>query len=162
VSKGKKVSLSGFTLAMGIIKAIRDVRSAYKVNPSKKINVVIYAGNSKKLIESQSVLIKNLRTGVKDLEVKTKGDRIDNAIFKSVADVKMYLLVRDFDFKAERERIIKEIAEKKKIIKAQESKLKNKDFIKKAPGEIVEQEQAKLNLRQGELKKLQEQLKNIK
>ncbi|PIT95513.1 hypothetical protein COT96_00870, partial [Candidatus Falkowbacteria bacterium CG10_big_fil_rev_8_21_14_0_10_38_22] len=41
-------------------------------------------------------------------------------------------------------------------------KLANKEFIKKAPTEIVSKEKEKLSLWQAELKKLTEQLKSLK
>ncbi|MFH0857041.1 MAG: valine--tRNA ligase, partial [bacterium] len=61
-----------FNIIIDIIKSIRNARSQYKINPSQKIKAVIYAGHLKELIESQSEIIKKLKTGIEELEIKKK------------------------------------------------------------------------------------------
>ncbi len=154
--------LINFDLIINIIKAIRNARSVYRIKPSQKIEAVIYAGNKVKLIESQIELIKRLRTGIKELEIKQKGEKKKNAIYLTVDNVEIYLEVPDFDFKAEINRLEKEVKEQGQRIKILAKKLANKSFIERAPEQIVQQEKEKLELWQEELIKLKEQLSNLK
>jgi len=135
------VRFDNFELIKNIIIAIRNARAQYKIKPSQKIKTVIYAGKNKELIESQAELIKKLRTGVEQLEVRGKGGKIKEAI---------YLTVNGPGYSAGTRRI-----------NTLEKKLANKQFIKKAPEQIVKQEQEKLGLWQEELKKLKEQRKSL-
>ena len=149
-----------FELIKEIIIAIRNARSKNKVEPVKKIKAVIYAGNKKELIESQTHLIKNLRTGLSELEVKEKGEKLVGAIYAAVGDVEIYL-IGAVDKEKEKVRLKKEISNFKKIIKAAKGRLANQEFIDKAPPAVVAKEKNKLESRRAELKKLAEQLKYL-
>ncbi len=151
-----------FELIKNIIIAIRNARSQYRIKPSQKIKAVIYVGKNKELIESQAELIKKLRTGIDALEIKKSGEKIKDAIYLTVNGIEIYLVVPGFNFKAEIARIERAAKEQEARIKILEKKLSNKQFIKKAPEKIVNQETEKLELWQEELKKLKEQLKNLK
>ncbi len=152
---------SDFESVKGIITAIRNARAEYRIKPGVKIKVVIYAGKKQAMIESQAHLIKSLRTGINELEVKDKGEKPEGAIYATVDGIEIYLIVENIDFSAERKRIEKETKDQEARIKALEKKLGNKEFTEKAPEKIVKQEQEKLKLWQSELAKLKEQLKNL-
>jgi valyl-tRNA synthetase len=148
-----------FELIKNIITAIRNARAKNKVEPSKKIKAVIYAGKKKELVESQAHLIKNLRTGISELEILNKGPKIDKAIYAAVGEIEIYLLGA-IDEEKEKERIKKEIESLEKIIKITEVKLSNKEFTERAPEKVVNIEKERLASAQSELKKLKEQVKN--
>ncbi len=172
-----EVNGKDFELIKEIIIAIRNARSIYRIEPGKKIKAVIYTGgssagsassqqagsglNAKNLIESQVELIKKLRTGVDKLEIKRQGEKIKQAIYLTVGGAEIYLIVPDFDFAKEKDRLNKKIKLQRERIKILERKLTNKEFTAKAPVEIVTKEQEKLKLWLEELKKLREQLKSI-
>ncbi|MDD4271613.1 MAG: valine--tRNA ligase [Patescibacteria group bacterium] len=147
-----KVSVE-FDLIKDIIIAIRNARSGNKVEPAKKIKAVIYAGKQKDLIDSQVHLIKGLRTGISELKIKVSGEKISGAIYAAVGDIEIYLLGA-VDAEKEKARLEKEISNLEKIIKAAESRLANKEFIDKAPAEIIKKEKEKLKGWQAELKSL--------
>lgn len=151
-------SFGGFILATHIIKVIRNVRAENKVEPAKKIKAVIYAGAQKELIESQAHLIKNLRTGLSELEILDKGEKIEKAIYAAVGDVEIYL-IGAIDEEKEKERIKKEMENLEKIIKITETKLNNKEFVERAPEKVVSIEKERLANAQNELKKLKEPAK---
>jgi valyl-tRNA synthetase len=149
-----------FEIIRDIVGAIRNARAKNKIDPSQKIKAVIYAGWQKELIESQASLIKGLRTGIEDLEIKDNGDKIKGAIFSAVGEIEIYLIVT-YDSVKEKERTNKEIENLESLIKLLSAKLSNKEFIGKAPNKIIAQEIAKLDAYQDKLNKLNEQLKNI-
>lgn len=142
-----------FDLIINIIKAIRNARAENKVEPVKKIKAIICAGKNVEFIKSQEVLIKSLRTGIEELEIKKSGEKIDDAIPVMVGEIEIYLLGAKDEAK-EKERIKKEIENLEKLIKAGEVKLKNKEFVKNAPKKIVDDEKEKLKQRKEELSKL--------
>ena len=146
-----------FEIIKNIITAIRNARSENKIEPARKIKAVIYGSKSTDLIKSQEHLIKSLRTGIKELGVKPKGEKIKGAVYVAVNNIEIYL-IGAVDKEKEKERIKKEIENLEKLIKNAKIKLSNKEFINKAPEKIVEQEKEKLKLWQGELKKLKEQI----
>jgi valyl-tRNA synthetase len=145
-------------LIQKIITAIRNARSENKVEPAKKIKAVIYSKieEYEKLIKDHEILIKGLKTGIGELEIKVKGEKITGAIYAVVGDIEIYL-IGAVDKEKETVRIKKEIANLEKIIIATENKLKNKEFADKAPKEIVKKEKEKLASWKEALKKLKDQ-----
>ncbi|MDO8668505.1 MAG: valine--tRNA ligase [bacterium] len=142
-----------FEVIKDIVVAIRNARAENKVEPAKKVKAVIYAGKKKAQIESQRELIKSLRTGLSELEIETDGEKIDGAIYAAVGEIEIYLLGA-VDSEKEKIRLEKELANLKKVIKAAEVRLTNKEFTDKAPAAIVKKEKDKLKGWQVELKNL--------
>lgn len=151
-----------FNLIKNIVTLIRNARAQYKINPSHQINAIIYGGEKKELIKSQEDLIKRLRTGIENLEVKEGGEKVKNAIYLTIGGVEIYLIVPDFDFKAEIGRLEKEIKDKELLIKNLSGRLSNKDFAERAPEEIIVKEKDKLIMWNEELEKMKEQLDHLR
>ena len=146
-------NVDNFEIIKNIIIAIRNARSENRINPSQKIKAIIYGGDKEELLETNSDLIKNLRTGISELEIKKNGDKQKDAIHIRINNIEIYLIV-ERDEKKEKIRIEKEIKNLKKLIENQKKKLSNENFIKKAPQNIVKKEQEKLKLLEEECKKI--------
>ena len=146
-----------FELIRELIMSIRNARSENKIEPAKKVKAVIYGKDKAEFIRSQEILIKSLRTGIDEIEIKTEGEKIDGAIYCPVGEIEIYL-AGAVDTEKEKSRLEKEIANLTKIIKATEGKLANEEFISKAPAAVVEKEKEKLAAWQGEAEKLKERL----
>jgi len=136
-----------------IQKIIVDIRNARSENV--KIKAVIYTKieKYKKLIEDNKNLIKNLKTGISELEIEIKGEKINDAISVVVGDIDIYL-IGAIDKEKEKLRIKKEKDNLEKMIKIAEKKLANKEFVKKAPKNIVDLEKKRIEERKRELKNL--------
>jgi valyl-tRNA synthetase len=152
----RKKQDDNFEIIKNIIIAIRNARAQNRVEPARKIKAVIYGGKNAKLIKSQEHLIKNLRTGIKELEVKAKGEKIKDAIYITADNIEIYL-IGAVGGEKEKIRIKKECDNLEKLIVNTEKKLSDKEFVKKAPAQIVRQEKDKLKLWQEELAKLKGQ-----
>ncbi|MCU0679075.1 MAG: class I tRNA ligase family protein [Planctomycetes bacterium] len=146
-----------FELVKNIIIAIRNARSENKVEPARRIKVVIYAGKNIDLIKAQAGLIKSLRTGIDKLEVKEKGGKIAGAIYCTAGVAEIFLLGA-VDADKEKARLEKETANLEKLIASGEKKLKNKEFTAKAPASVVKKENEKLTAYRDKLKKMRKQL----
>ncbi len=155
---------SDFEIIKNIIVAIRNARAEYKIEPSKKIEAVIYAGEAEnenfRFLQSQSDLIKNLRTGIDKLEIKEKGGKIKDAVYLVVGDIEIYLLGMA-DKEKEKKNLEKEINNLKKYLSQIKNKLDNKDFTANAPKEIIEREKNKYDEGENKLKKLKEKSKSL-
>lgn len=141
------------TLVQNIVVAIRNARSANKIEPAKKLEAVIYGHEETKLIDDQKEIIKNLKTGIASIEVSTSGEPIDKAIMVPVGNIEIYLLGAIDEVK-EKERLVKEKANLEKLVLMQENKLNNSEFVSRAPENIVAAEKEKLNNYKQELAKI--------
>jgi len=149
-----------FKLIQEIIVGIRNARSENRVEPATKIKAVIYAGEQTDLVKSQDKIIISLRTGLSDLEVKSRGEKIKKAIYAAVGGIEIYL-IGGRDEAKERARLTKEIANLSGLVENTKIKLANDEFVKKAPASVIEKERAKLAGWELELGKLTDQLNNL-
>jgi len=148
---------NGFELAKNIILAIRNARAENKVEPARKVEAVIYAGDNLEAVKQNEILIKSLKTGISDLKISAKGEKISGAIYAAVGEIEIYLLGA-VDSEKEKARLEKEITNLENFVKALNGKLSNQEFIGKAPEKVVAVEKEKLLKAQTELDKLQKQL----
>ncbi len=152
-----------FELIKDIIFNIRVRRAEYRISPAQKVRAIIYAGDRVKLVESQTELIKKMRTGVDELKVTDKGEKIKQSIYINVDGVEVYIPCQDLvDFKREKERLQEWATELKKLADNLEKKLDNEEFVRNAPKDIIETEIKKQEGYKAELKKLKEQIKYLK
>ncbi len=166
VEKWPKSDLGGeaigaeFSLIKDIISAIRNARAENRVEPAKKVDTVIYAGDKVDVVMANEALIKGLKTGVGELSVKEKGEKIAGAICAVVGNIEIYL-VGAVDTEKEKVRLEKEVENLEKFIASLNGKLSNKEFVDKAPEKVVTAEKDKLAKAEIELTKLREQLENL-
>jgi valyl-tRNA synthetase len=132
-----------FKLIQDIVVAIRNARSENKVEPSRKVKAVIYGHSQTESINSNTELIKNLKTGIEDITVTEKGEIIEGAITITIGEIDVYLLGA-IDEAKEKQRLIKEKENLEKMIVSLTQRLSNEEFTAKAPANIVEAEKAKL------------------
>ncbi len=154
----KNNRVSDFSLVQKIVVAIRDARSVHKLSPAQKIKAFIYSPKNKEFLEDNLALIKGLKTNLSDLELLDNKKDIKEAIFISVLDCEIYILI-DIDKSQELIRLKKEKEKFIKIIDSLSSKLAQKSFIEKAPVKIVNREKEKLANWQLELSKINDKIK---
>lgn len=145
-----------------LINKIRSLRSELKVEPSKKIHSIIYAGKYVDLLESKQEVIKRMGL-LESLEIKNKGPKVPDSKVIFVGDIEVYLPLKDMiDTAKELIRVTKEIEQKENFIKSLKSKLKNSGFVAKAPKEVIEKDKARLEEEALALNKLIELQKGLK
>ncbi|MCK5466829.1 valine--tRNA ligase, partial [Candidatus Parcubacteria bacterium] len=148
-----KTDTDTFEIIKEVIQSIRNARAENKIEPAKKIKAVIYAGEHVELVQKNEALIKGMRTGIQELEIKKSGKEIAREIKVVAGDVVVYL-IGAIDKEKENARVEKEKANLEKQIEIIKNKLANKDFIERAPGKIVELEKEKLEKLEKELEEL--------
>jgi len=152
-----------FELLKERIEAIRNIRGEHNVKPAQKINAVTEEDNPE-FIKANANYIINLarldkfsvfRTGDEPQEKKKAATSV-------VRGGTVYVPYSGLiDVKAEKERLQKEIEKIAANAARIEGKLKNENFISKAPAEIVEKEQGKLDEAKEALAKLKDALKKL-
>lgn len=142
-----------FAAVQNMVTQIRNIRAHYKIPYTKKFQLhgTVAKADVHTMIE-QLCKVEIVSTPA------AAGHTTDliNAQFTltmSLGDV--------VDVAAERKRLEKELAQLEKYITGQERKLGNKEFIEKAPVEIVEKEQANLEQKKVERQQLEESLQAL-
>lgn len=153
VASGKAPADSGISILQDLVVAIRNARSANKIEPAKKLDAVIYAGRQTEFLKQQKELIQGLKTGLQSVEIKESGPAPEKAIAATAGTIEIYLL-GGVDPEAEKKRLGKEQQNLEKVVASQSAKLANADFISRAPAAIVAAEKEKLAAYQAELDKI--------
>ena len=147
---------NSFTFIKDAIIAIRNARSVNKIEPARKVQALVI-GERAPLLKEQEALIKSLRTGVESLELVTDAPT-ETAIKISLANTEIYLLGA-IDPVKEKARLVKEKANLEGLIANLSKRLDNKDFVSRAPANIVATETEKLERYRAELANINEALK---
>jgi len=151
-------------LLMEIVRAIRNARAEYQVEPGRRIEAIIVADEDYELLTSQKdILITLARLDADKLHIaRTLETKPAHALALVVGGVEIYLpLAGMVDLAKERQRLSAEIEEVTKGIAGSGKLLANEDFLAKAPAQVVERERDKLaDYRQRQVK-LQERLQSL-
>jgi valyl-tRNA synthetase len=144
-------------LVMGVIGAVRNLRSELNIPPAKKVEMILHSGQEKarKLLEESRVYIESLaRTSA--LTIEPGGEKPKGSATAIVEAVEVFLPLRGIiDLEGEEKRLQKELAKIGEDLGRTHLKLHNRDFLEKAKAEAVEKEREKvknLSEREGKLK----------
>lgn len=146
-----------------VIMSIRTIRSEMNIAPGKWLPVLLRKGTAfdKQNVVKNSYLLSNLAKldSISWLEDQEKPPHSATAI---VGELEIFIPMAGFIDKAEEtKRLSKEIAKLKKELEQTENKLRNPQFIDKAPPQVVQKEQTRQVELSSTLKKLETQLKGL-
>ena len=130
-----------------IVTSIRTIRSELNVPPSKKINVIASAKIESTKAELNPIIdiIKSL-SNTENFHLDIKQEKPEDAAVSVCRTVELYIPLGELVDKSEElTKLNKRLEELNKIISSIENKLSNKDFMSKAPKNIVDGEKNKLN-----------------
>ncbi|SFH46139.1 valyl-tRNA synthetase [Nitrosospira sp. Nsp14] len=150
---------------LGRIHALRDIVTACRalrgeMNLSPAIRVPLLAtGDSETLSDFSPYLVALAK--LSGVEIMPEGLPDAEAPVAIVGEFRLMLKI-EVDIAAERERLGREIARIEAEIAKAETKLANNNFLKRAPGNVVEQEKCRLAGFGATLDKLKEQLHKLK
>jgi valyl-tRNA synthetase len=147
-----------------LVTQIRNLRGSIDIKPEQKVSVSIYAHSKEKesLVRSNSSLIISLAK-LEDLKILDKGLRPSATISNVVEDIDIFLHFTGLvDIAKEQSKIKERCLELTKARDVKEARLKNKDFAKNAPAEIVEKERMGIEELGETLKRLERMLREFK
>jgi valyl-tRNA synthetase len=143
-----------------IITTIRNMRQDLDIPPDKEIRLIISsaARETRELALALSPQIKKL-ANLKHLDIEQKYTHRKSSVSAIVKDLHITIpLGGIIDIEKEKTKLEAKIDKIETEIKAKEKTLANKDFIRKAPQEIVEKEKLKLL----DLKEIAKKIKGVK
>jgi len=146
---------TGFQTVQSIVSKIRNIRSENGIEPAKKIDVKISAGDKIGLIEQNLEIIKRHWTNIENLEIGKKLEKPAGWLEFVEGGVNVFV---DLSGAIDLDKLKKEADNLEKYIIGVEKKLSNKSFVDNAPKEVVEAEQKKMNEAKAKLDKIKEQL----
>ncbi len=153
-------AIENFTLVQEMVRAIRNIRAEYKVQPAHKIACTISAGKKTTLMQSQKQIFSSLAgVDLDGLEIVEKPlAPSDDRVTLVVTPVEISLpLAGLVDVEAERERLEKELADALSQIERLE-KLLASPFAQKAPEEVVNKERDRLTEYRETAERIRQQL----
>ena len=151
-----------FGTMQDIISGIRNVRAQYNVAPSQEISAVVQLEHDLVApVENHRAYFAKLAR-VSELDVRTKGTRPAASASVVVGRNQVFVPLKGMiDLDVERERLQKEIDEKQRFRKSMEGKLRNEQFVSRAPEAVVQKERDKLLEVEAEIKRLQASLDEL-
>ena len=142
---------------MEVVSSIRNARSELGIHPGAKIIVIALPHSEKAydFLDSQEKAINTL-AGVETLNLLREGEpRPEGAATVILEDLEIFIPLEGFvDIEEELRKLTKEEKKLGKELAKTEAKLKNENFLSKAPQEIVQKERDKVNKFQTKLKKI--------
>ncbi len=148
---------NSFQQLFEIIRLIRNLRAELGLKPSEKVPVYLISDNDE-LIDFLKTLVDDIQTLTKSSEVFIfKTDAVDKKEFAKsfsgiISDLEVYLPFQDFvNIDALKERLTKDLKKVTIELENLNKRLSNKNFVDKAPKDIVDECKFKLN--EGSLQK---------
>ena len=132
-------------LFMGIVTAIRNIRSEMRIPPSAPLRAILRP-TGRKDAARLSALVPLIQALARcEVSVDPKAARPAASALAVVGPVECFVpLAGLVDLSAERQRLGKEIKKAEDEIRSLEEKLKRPEFRERAPAEVVERENARL------------------
>jgi valyl-tRNA synthetase len=141
-----------------IITAIRNIRGEMNLPPSKLINVMLKTN----MINSEHVSYIKSLVKIDKLTVDAKIEKPKASASAVVKDCDIFVPLEGLiDLKVERTRIEKEITRISGSLEGVKKKLSNKEFVAKAPAEVIDREKTKMNDWKKSLEKLEAILSDL-
>jgi len=138
--------IKDFNTTQELIRAIRNLRSDYKIEPARKLHAVFVSDKQQILLESQKLVLCDLAGLDPELtEIRTEKPESQSGMAGLVVnEIEVLVQLADArDDAAEEERLRKELAEVESQIARLEALLAS-PFAQKAPEKIVQAEREKL------------------
>jgi len=149
---------------MEMVRAIRNARAEYEVEPSRAIAATVVAGDKHDLVAAHADILTRLaRIDPERLSIaRALAGKPVKALALVVSGYEVFLpLAGLVDVDRERTRLGNELATLQPEIARGDRLLANPGFVSKAPAEVVEKERAKIEDYRQRLTKLEERLKAL-
>ena len=127
-----------------LISSIRTIRSQMNVPPNKLCKMIVQCNSEQKsILNSHSLIIKSLAK-IETIEMTEDSKKPSQSATAIVDNMEIFIPLKGIiDFDIEKKRLQKRIKELKNHLIGANSKLKNKEFLKRAPKNVVDREKEK-------------------
>lgn len=154
----KKESLE-WTFIQKLVSEIRSLRSQAGVPPKEKVQAFVKTGKENhKLLQGSISSITKL-SNLSHLHFAEEVERPEKSLMGAGLGFTVYVPVSEYlDFEKEKLRLESEKKRIEQIVKGLRSKVSNKDFMTRAPEEVVLQTKEQLENMESQLKEISENL----
>ncbi|HXV19144.1 MAG TPA: class I tRNA ligase family protein, partial [Candidatus Omnitrophota bacterium] len=145
------------------IQSIRNVRSAWQINPKDPVLVAVKVARDKelKVLKDFSSYIVQMAK-VSSLQIGKNITRPKESAVANIGRIETYVVLSGLiDIQVERQRIECALEDVEKMIRGVEGRLRNDEFVKKAPKDIVDRERLKAEELENRKKRLQDNLRTL-
>ena len=127
-----------------LISSIRTIRSQMNVPPNKLCKMIVQCNSEQKsILNSHSLIIKSLAK-IETIEMTEDSKKPSQSATAIVDNMEIFIPLKGIiDFDIEKKRLQKRIKELNNHLIGANSKLKNKEFLKRAPKNIIDREKEK-------------------
>ncbi|MBM3254502.1 MAG: class I tRNA ligase family protein, partial [Candidatus Omnitrophica bacterium] len=153
-----------FEVLIGLVTAVRNIRSEMEILPSQGVDVLCVAPKEKdrRLIEEFNSQIKFL-AHINEIKLFKRLKRPRKSSYAVIGDLQVYVPLEGIiDFKQEEKRLRMQYEKASQEKEALAQRLKNKEFLSKAPREVVVLQKAKTKEIAEKLAKLKDALSSLK
>ncbi|OQY80191.1 MAG: valine--tRNA ligase [Chloroflexi bacterium UTCFX4] len=155
---------AAFARIMDAVRAIRNARSEFNVEPAKRIPAILSANEHATTFETQRAVLAALaRLDAAQLQINSQLDTKPENAYSALLDsgIQIYLpLAGMIDLEKEKKRIAAELDKARADAERAQAKL-DSDFSTKAPEAVVNKERERLRATRERIAKLQEQLNGM-
>ena len=146
-------------LVMGLVRGIRNVRAEKKVEPGRRIEAMLF--NGRELGDAGRTFLENLALCSLEL-LSSEAERPGHSVMVVSKNAEAYLPIAGlFDLDAEQKRLSKDLDGLRDRAQHVKARLDNRDFLSKAPAEVVERERRKLAEWEEQEARLQERIAEL-
>jgi len=145
-----------------ITRSIRNARAQYNVENSRWVEAQIYGGELAPAIAPYSEAIETLARArpVSILDTREAGQAGENTLVLVLKETEVVIPMESMvDLEAEKKRLEKELEQSEAEAARLEARLKDKNFLSKAPESVVEKERQKSYAVNDRIERLRQQLK---
>ena len=149
-------------LIMITISAIRNIKASLNISPSKTINMYVRGKNQYTDIIQNNIDLMNRMIKIKKLEVGEKLIKPAQSATAVIENLEIFIPLKGLiDIEKEIKRLEKQVSDMEGRLNSVSKKLDNKNFVDRAPKDIIEHEKAKQADYQQQLNKLKENLNSL-
>ena len=153
-------ALKEMDLVIGVITGVRNIRGEMNIGPSERVNIIIEMPDEAEanVIRQNMLHVQNLAK-VDSVSIESKVSKPEASATAVFGQNQIHVLLKGIlDFSEERKRLRKEIKKIEKDMEISTKKLSKREFVEKAPPEIVDQVRAKAEAMRLKLEKLNQNL----
>ncbi len=148
---------------IGVVTCARNIRAQWNIKPQEKIKCFLTTKKKENLtlLDSNKDFLQRL-SGIEGFFINTELKQAKNIATDLVEEIKVAIPLEGIiDVEKEKKRILNQMEEQKKAALSLSQRLKNKDFIHKAPEEVIAKEKERLASLKNKIKELEHVLVNF-
>jgi valyl-tRNA synthetase len=146
-----------------LVRAVREVRNRYMIDLKTNLDVFVHCGSAVAADFRALTVFVTALAGVGRLEVGTDVVKPPQSATHIHPDFEAYVSLRGLiDREKEIQRAEKQRADVQKRLQSARAKLENANFVKNAPAEVVEQQQAQVAELEKQIKAIEETLRDLR